>query len=93
MKFVAMTACLFLLAPALAAQTPDAKSAEKTAPAAKTAPKDRIVCRSVEVTGSLVKRGKVCKTAGEWNAITRNGNENARAVVDSGLICSGCRGN
>ncbi|TSB01853.1 hypothetical protein [Sphingorhabdus contaminans] len=53
-----------------------------------------IKCRKVEVTGSLVKKGKVCKTAGEWKRIQRNGNRTARAIVESGNICSGgCCGN
>lgn len=53
-----------------------------------------IKCRKIEVTGSLVKKGKVCKTAGEWKRIQANGNRTARAIAESGNICSGgCCGN
>lgn len=43
---------------------------------------NRIVCRRIEVTGSLVKRGRVCRTQDEWNRIAENGNYNARKMVD-----------
>ena len=58
-------------------------------------PDQAVKCRKVEVTGSLVKKGKVCKTVAEWKAIQDNGNRTARAIVDSGYMCSGgdCRGN
>jgi hypothetical protein len=36
------------------------------------------------VTGSLVKKGKVCKTAAEWRRITESGNDNARSLVENG---------
>lgn len=66
------------------------------APAPVAAPKagaddasSRMVCRRVEVTGSLVKRGKVCKSAKEWGKIINNGNDAARAVLESGQSCAG----
>lgn len=43
-----------------------------------------IKCRKVEVTGSLVKKGKVCKTVAEWKRIIDNGNRVARAVWEQG---------
>ena len=43
---------------------------------------NRLICRRVEVTGSLVKRGRVCRTADEWNRIAEHGNYNARKMVD-----------
>ncbi|MBA4306339.1 MAG: hypothetical protein C0429_06335 [Sphingopyxis sp.] len=53
-----------------------------------------IKCRKIEVTGSLVKKGKVCKTVAEWKRIQANGNRTARAIAESGNICSGgCCGN
>lgn len=52
-------------------------------------PDQAIKCRRVEVTGSLVKKGKVCKTVAEWKRIVDNGNRTARAIQDSGKICSG----
>ena len=48
-----------------------------------------IKCRKVEVTGSLLKKGKVCKTIAEWKEIQANGNRTARAIVESGAVCAG----
>lgn len=45
-------------------------------------PNQRRVCRQVEVTGSLVKRGRVCRTVAEWRVIQENGNYNARKMVE-----------
>jgi hypothetical protein len=47
-------------------------------------PDQKIRCRKVEVTGSMVKKGRVCKTIAEWKTIISNGNENARALVIDG---------
>lgn len=47
-------------------------------------PDQVIKCRKVEVTGSLLKKGKVCKTVAEWKRIVDNGNRTARAVVQEG---------
>ncbi len=52
-------------------------------------PDQKIRCRKVEVTGSLVKRGKVCKTVAEWRAIFENGNYLARKMVEDGTTRSG----
>lgn len=52
-------------------------------------PDQAIKCRKVEVTGSLVKKGKVCKTIAEWKEIQANGNRTARLIAESGNICSG----
>ena len=41
-----------------------------------------IRCRTVSVTGSLVKRGRVCRTATEWAKLQEDGNEQARAITD-----------
>ena len=43
-----------------------------------------IKCRKVEVTGSLLKKGRVCRTIAEWKKIQENGNRTARAVVEEG---------
>ena len=75
------------------AQTDIAKAAPaatKTASADKTgAAKERMICRRVEVTGSLVKRGKVCKSSSEWARIIERGNDNARRTLESGMACAG----
>jgi hypothetical protein len=57
-------------------------------------PDEQIKCRKVEVTGSLVKKGKVCRTIAEWRRIQQNGNDTARIMLGE-QICTGgeCRGN
>jgi hypothetical protein len=62
---------------------------EGAAKTAATDPDQVIKCRKVEVTGSLVKKGKVCRTIAEWKEIQSNGNRTARAIAESGNICSG----
>jgi hypothetical protein len=47
-------------------------------------PDQTIRCRTVRVTGSLVKKGKVCKTLAQWRQITESGNELARRMVEDG---------
>ncbi len=65
-----------------------------TAKPAATDPDQQIKCRKVEVSGSLIKKGRVCKTVAEWKIIQSNGNRTARAIVESGQICAGqCGGN
>lgn len=59
--------------------------AENVSPeAAATDPDQKIKCRRVEVTGSLLKKGKVCRTVAEWRRIVESGNRTARAVVEEG---------
>jgi hypothetical protein len=79
---------MYLTSPAVA----DASNKQSTAA---SEPDQEIKCRKVEVTGSLVKKGKVCKTVAEWKVIQNNGNRTARAIVESGNICAGgqCAGN
>jgi hypothetical protein len=48
-----------------------------------------VKCRKILITGSLVKKLKVCKTAAEWRRIDDNGNRAARALAGSGEACSG----
>lgn len=56
---------------------------------AATDPDQAIKCRKVEVTGSLLKKGRVCRTIAEWKKIQANGNRTARAIAESGNICAG----
>lgn len=66
--------------------TPVAANTEtaKTNSAQADNPDNKIRCRKVEVTGSMVKKGRVCKTVAEWRNIISNGNENARTLVIDG---------
>lgn len=57
---------------------------EDKAQAATTDPDQVIKCRKVEVTGSLLKKGKVCRTIAEWKKIQENGNRTARAIIEEG---------
>lgn len=67
---------------------------EGTAKQSASDPDQKIKCRKVEVSGSLIKKGRVCKTVAEWKVIQNNGNRTARAIVESGQICAGqCGGN
>lgn len=58
--------------------------AASTTPVVATAPAgdDEMVCRRIEVTGSLVRRERVCKTRGEWRRLADSGNAGARAIVE-----------
>ncbi len=51
-------------------------------------PNQRMRCRIVNVTGSMVKGGRVCRTVAEWRAIIDNNNENARKMVQDGTTRS-----
>jgi hypothetical protein len=57
-----------------------AKASDKTASDADQA----VRCRTVRVTGSLVKKGKVCKTLAQWRQMTESGNDLARRLVEDG---------
>lgn len=62
-----------------------AKNEGTAVPESQTAdPDQKIKCRRVEVTGSLVKKGRVCKTIAEWRAIFVNNNDLARKMVEDG---------
>ena len=87
-------ASALLLAVAPAYLTANDGTLAKTASSQKPDPDQKIKCRKVEVSGSLIKKGRVCKTVAEWRDIMQNGNRTARAIVESGQICAGqCGGN
>lgn len=50
---------------------------------------NKIRCRKMAVTGSLVKKTKVCRTVAEWREISAKGNQNVRDIVESGQVCAG----
>ncbi|MEH6791649.1 hypothetical protein [Parasphingorhabdus sp.] len=76
----------FLLVPALVLAAPLSAQSENTAETAETGnaddPMQKIKCRRLAVTGSLVKRQKVCRTLAQWADIGRNGNKQANDIVD-----------
>ena len=59
-----------------------AQSSDKPLP-----PKDRkdpnyVRCRLIDVTGSLVKKEKTCKTNKEWEALRTRGNSDAERFIE-----------
>lgn len=84
MRHVFFAAVIFAmpLAPAIGAEGAAKQSAA-------TSPDDQIKCRKVEITGSLVKKGRVCKTVAEWRAIMENNNNLARKMVEDGTTRAG----
>lgn len=84
---VLISVAVLVAVPALAwtqAETPTASTPPiaTEATAGDSAADSRVRCRRVEVTGSLVKRGRVCRTVREWRAISENGNYNARKMIE-----------
>ncbi|WP_199555720.1 hypothetical protein [Sandaracinobacteroides hominis] len=69
---------LLVAAPAAAADT------TSPAPAANPDAKDpdAIRCRRIQVTGSLVKKEKVCKTNAEWNKISDQQRRDGADLID-----------
>jgi hypothetical protein len=49
---------------------------------------NRVVCRRLDVTGSLVQTGKICKTNAEWKAQARDTQDEATQMQQRGLINS-----
>lgn len=49
---------------------------------------DKLICRRIEETGSLVRAVRVCHTRSEWNALTDAGRQQA----DAFLATSGASG-
>ena len=49
---------------------------------------NRVVCRRLSVTGSLVQAKKICKTNAEWRGQTQNAQNEADQMQQRGLINS-----
>lgn len=81
---------IVLLAAAMASLGGSALAAETAARDARNGGGDRIVCRKMLETGSLVKKNKQCFTLSEWDKIyaaNREGNEKTRAQLSGGFNC------
>lgn len=68
--------------------------AQSTPPLAEPAdPDQQVKCRKVQVTGSHIRKGKVCRTIAEWKRLQQLGNDAARLIAGE-HGCSGgeCRG-
>lgn len=87
-----LTVAAFATVPALALTqaAPDSAAPADTSQAKGSEDDDnRVRCRRVEVTGSLVKRGRVCRTVREWRDSSSNGNDNARKMIEESTTRSG----
>lgn len=67
---------------ALAADTPAA--ADDKVAAAEAAEENPVVCKRVAVTGSRVKKEKVCRTQREWETYTQRAKEYMRGIERGG---------
>jgi hypothetical protein len=82
-SLISVIAATFVaVAPSVAPAQTSAPAATPATPPAQTNPDDVIRCRSMEVTGSLARRERVCKTVGEWRRLADRGNDNAREIID-----------
>ncbi len=58
--------------------------AEAAAPVAPPAPKERVICRTYEVTGSLAGSKRICRTAKEWDEASRAARDAGEKLQDAG---------
>ena len=71
MKFrivLASVAAFALAVPALAADKDDSQSQD--------APKEKKICRTETVTGSLIAKRRICKTQAEWDQLAAETRKN-----------------
>jgi hypothetical protein len=47
-------------------------------------PNNRVICKEVEVTGSLLPGPRICHTKAEWDQISHDSQQNLRDVQDNG---------
>lgn len=68
-----------------------AQSAAPSSPTANSADDSdqQIRCRRIAVTGSHIRRERVCKTIAEWRRLQDAGNDTARQQVENGRVCAG----
>ncbi|WP_322964581.1 hypothetical protein [Sphingomonas fuzhouensis] len=59
------------------------QAAPASVPAA-TPPKDKIICKKIQETGSFLKTHKTCLTAQQWRRSSENNQGAARGVVGAG---------
>ncbi len=75
--------CGVLLAVWLSAGTAIAESGNSAGTTSDN-PGSRIVCKEVEVTGSLLPGPRICRTKAEWDEIQRQSEATLRDVQDNG---------
>lgn len=78
-------------APAALAADPAPAAGEKVA-AAEAADENPVVCKRVAVTGSRVKKEKICKTQREWEAYSQRAKDYMRGLERGGAHQPGGEG-
>ena len=73
---LATASLLLFVSPALA--DPDTTSTPQPDP------NSRVICKEVEVTGSLLPGPRICHTKAEWDQISHDSQQNLRDVQDNG---------
>ncbi|MGJ8536459.1 MAG: hypothetical protein ACSHW2_04855 [Parasphingopyxis sp.] len=68
--------------PAVALVQDQATASENEAAVQEEDPSQRVRCRNRRVTGSNARRIRVCMTIAEWSELARNGNRDARRLLD-----------
>lgn len=84
MIMAAAASCIWIPMSSSAAFAKDAAASNDSA-----SDENKIRCRKIEVTGSLVRKTKVCRTVAEWREISEKGNRNVRDLIESGNVCAG----
>lgn len=84
MILAATASCLWMPLASTGVYAKDASATDDT-----NSDDNKIRCRKIEITGSLVKKTKVCRTVAEWRSMTDKGNRNARDIIESGNVCTG----
>jgi hypothetical protein len=74
---LATASLFFLVSPALA--DPDTTATPQPDPNS-----SRVICKEVEVTGSLLPGPRICHTKAEWDQISHDSQQNLRDVQDNG---------
>lgn len=74
---------------AAAAQSTDSPASSQLSVNAADDADQQIRCRRIAVTGSHIRRERVCKTIAEWRRLQDAGNDTARQQVENGRVCAG----
>jgi hypothetical protein len=86
MRVMLLAAVLAATVPAGAAIADDEAKVDKSAP-------DYVKCRRLDITGSLAKKVRVCKTNAEWSRLAQKGSADADEIQTRNLQGSSTNGN
>lgn len=90
MRFVHLAICASLAS--IAAPTYAVAAPETNAGRDRDDP-NYVRCRRLDVTGSLVKKTRVCKTNAEWARLAEQGQGNAQEIFQNNLEGTSTHGN